>query len=518
MASPLSTIPASSLKPITVEDPADEKYRSALERITSALQARESNNTQQMLLAISQGLLTPGPTGHFGESLGNAAGNLSKVMQSQEASGLENAKMRLQLAQAEREMAQRTQGVKAFNSLIGGPRPTGGEAAPAGAPVAGSSVGTPTTQGVPTAEGAQPGAQPFRRITMDDALRYAAAYDPELKNLGKVLVEAAKFESDRFKIAMNGTVFDTMAGKYVDLPIPGQKAEEYYIPEAFDGKGGKLLMTPNEYSSYRQAKEKGRAREWIGIHMKAESDDGKPSTATGGPKTTAQLEAEAAAAKEKATKTAAAETGRTQAVIDAGQGATTRISHYKTMEGFAKQPGVAKLLGYFESPDFLAQAGTLLEEGRFGVPEIRKILTNLGAPQDVIDKLRVLDSLAAQTSIDFAKSYGKGQGAVSDFERKLYASLGPTIKDPVEAFLMKSKLLTAKAEYEKELSSALRKSKMDVDDFLESPQYQKIVDSYQNKVYTVAGIKQPAATPTGPITSADVQARRDAAKQRLGVK
>lgn len=518
MAGALSAIPASSLKPVTGEDPADEKYRSALEKITSALEAREANNTQQILLGIAQGMLTPGPTGSFGESVGQAAGNVNKLMQTQEGAGLENAKMRLQLAQAEREMAQRNKAASAFQSIISGQQPGQKPGVPAGAP---SAQGAPSVQGAPgapAAEGAQPaGGQSLRKITMDDALRFASAY-PEQKDFAKILVDAAKFESDRFKIAMNGTVFDTMTGKYVDLPIPGQKAEEYYIPESFGGKGGKLLMTPNEYSSYRQAKDKGRAREWIDIHMKAETDKGEPSTATGGPKTTAQLEAEAAAAREKATKTAAAETDRTQQTIDAGRGATTRITHYKTMEGFAKQPGVAELLGYFEKPDFLAQAGTLLEEGRFGVPEIRKILTQLGAPQNVIDKLRVLDSLAAQTSIDFAKSYGKGQGAVSDFERKLYASLGPTIKDPVEAFLMKSKLLTAKAEYERDMAAALRKSKMDVDDFMDTPQYQKIVEAYQNKAYTVAGVKQPAATPTGPITGADVKSRREAAKERVGDK
>ena len=507
MPGPLSAIPAGSLKPVTGVEDADSKYQSALEKITSALEARESNNTQQMLLAISQGLLTPGPTGRFGESLGNAAGNVSKVMQAQEASGLENAKMRLQLAQAEREMAQRNRAAAAFQGIIGGQQP----AVPAGAPSAQGAQGAPAT------EGAQPGGQSFRKISMDDALRFAAAY-PEQKDFANMLVNAAKFESDRFKIAMNGTVFDTTTSKYIDLPIPGQKAEEYYIPESFGGKGGKLLMTPNEYSSYRQAKEKGKAREWIDIHMTAESDKPTPAGAPSGPKTTAELEAEAAGAKEKATKTAAAQTGRTQAMIDAGQGANTRIAHFKTMEGFAKQPGVAALMGYFEHPDFLSAAGKFIEEGKFGVPQMREILRNLGAPQDVINNLNVLSSLAAQTSIEFSKTYGKGQGAVSDFERRLYASLGPTINDPIEAFLMKSKLLTAKAEYDRDLSQALRRSKMDADDFMDTPQYQKIVENYQRKVYSVAGIKQPSAAPVGPITGPDVKSRRDAAKERVGDK
>jgi len=159
-----------------------------------------------------------------------------------------------------------------------------------------------------------------------------------------------------------------------------------------------------------------------------------------------------------------------------------------------------------------------MEEGKFGVPQLREVLTNLGAPQDVINNLNVLASMAAQTSIDFSKTYGKGQGAVSDFERRLYASLGPTIKDPLEAFMMKSKLLTAKAEYDRDLAQALRRSKMDVDSFMDTPQYQKVVDAYQNKVYEVAGIKKPAAIPTGPITGADAKSRRDAAKERVGDK
>ncbi len=142
MPQPLSSIPAGSLKPVTGEDPADEKYRSALERITSALEAREANNTQQLLLGIAQGMLTPGPTGSFGESVGQAAGNVNKLMQSQEAAGLENAKMRLQLAQAEREMAQRNKAASAFQGIVAGRRP----GAPAGETGGGGSSSDPYSQ------------------------------------------------------------------------------------------------------------------------------------------------------------------------------------------------------------------------------------------------------------------------------------------------------------------------------------------------------------------------------------
>ena len=504
MAGPLSAIPASSLKPITGDDPADEKYRSALEKITSALEAREANNTQQILLGIAQGMLTPGPTGSFGESVGQAAGNVNKLMQTQEAAGLENAKMRLQLAQAEREMAARNKAAAAFQGIVSGQRPAAAAGAP-GAPAEGGAPGA-----APTSAGAAPTGQ---TVTMQDALNFAAAH-PEQKELANMLINAAKFNSERFKIAMNGTVFDTVTGQYVAQIPPGQTASSYFLPEI----GGNQLMTPGQYSSYQAAREKGLGKEWVKDFM---STEGPKSATTERPKilTQADVEAAAAGAKERETKTAAAEVDRTQQTIEAGRGANTRITHYKTMEGFAKKPGVAELLGYFERPDFLAAAGKFIEEGKFGVPQMREILSNLGAPQDVINNLNVLSSLAAQTSIDFSKSYGKGQGAVSDFERRLYASLGPTIKDPLEAFMMKSKLLTAKAEYERDLANALRRSKKSLDDFQDTdPNYQKILDSYQRKAYEVAGIKQPTAAPAGPITGADVQARRDAAKQRLGGK
>lgn len=503
MAEVKAGLPQSALKPITDSGvaEADEKYRNALDYITQALLAREGNNQQQQLLAISQGLLTPGPTGHFGESVGHAAGNVLKVKKEQEAAGLENAKMRLQLAQAEREMAQRTQAAGAFRGLVGGQRPG---AATTGAP------GAPATAGAPGATPAAPGeggasGQQVQNITLQDALAFAAAF-PEQKELAKTLMDAAKFNSERYKIAMNGTVFDTMTGQYIAQIPPGQTASSYFLPEI----GGNQLMTPGQYSSYQAAREKGLGRQWVQDFMSTEG----PKAATKEPPkilTQADVEAAGAGAKERATKTAAAEVDRTQQTIEAGRGANTRITHYKTMEGFAKKPGVAELLGYFERPDFLAAAGKFIEEGRFGVPQMREILSNLGAPQDVINNLNVLSSLAAQTSIDFSKSYGKGQGAVSDFERRLYASLGPTIKDPLEAFMMKSKLLTAKAEYERDLASALRRSKKSFDDFQDTPEYQKIIDSYQNKAYEVAGIKQPSAAPSGPITADDV-------KRRLGAK
>lgn len=88
-------------------DAAQDNLTRAYENLTSALSSRtEGDRNRELLLAISQGMLTPGPTGSFGESVGQAAGNVLKVQRSQESDALENAKMRLEMAKAGQGIAQ----------------------------------------------------------------------------------------------------------------------------------------------------------------------------------------------------------------------------------------------------------------------------------------------------------------------------------------------------------------------------------------------------------------------------
>jgi hypothetical protein len=87
---------------------ADESYDAAMQRIEGLLKSRENKLFDPTLLAMAQGFLSPTATGSFGEGLGAAAGNVLKSQEVEQKQGMENAQMRLQLAQAQKEQDLKT--------------------------------------------------------------------------------------------------------------------------------------------------------------------------------------------------------------------------------------------------------------------------------------------------------------------------------------------------------------------------------------------------------------------------
>ena len=132
-ASGFTALAAGALKPsgvgpleasatnLTDQTDSELEYRNALMKIKSALDARERRAYNPTLLAISQGLLAPTATGSFGEGVGQAAGNVLKVQQQQEKEAIENAQIRLQIAQAERQQELKN---KALGIAFGTTKPT----------------------------------------------------------------------------------------------------------------------------------------------------------------------------------------------------------------------------------------------------------------------------------------------------------------------------------------------------------------------------------------------------------
>lgn len=548
MATEKMSLPKESLSPITGGlGEADEKYKTALAEITAALDARKNRTFDPVMLAMAQGFLAPTATGSFGESLGQVAGSVGKAQQLEQSESLDLAKMRLQLAQSEREQAQRTQAAQSFRSTIGGQPPAAGGAparpAPTGMPSTGAApagaapvAGAAPAAGVAPSAGATTAPVTAKSVTIQDALNFAGAY-PEQKEFAKILMDAAKFESDRFKIAMNGTVFDTQIGKYVDLPIPGQKSEEFFIPEV----NGKLNLTPSEYSAYRAAKSAGQAQSWLKTHMTAEqlattptpAGATKPPAAPTGPKTVAQLDAEGEALKVEEKAKAEGRGKRFEGILTAAEDAGSRIATYKSLNSIVSQPGSEKMFGIFNRPDVSAALGKLVQSGigvsgfSVGVPEIQNIMRNLSLPQDQINDFQLAGTLMAQMQLQISRLM-QGQGAVSDFERQLFGMAGVTAEDNPDTIRKKLGMLTAKANFEREVSRGLRSSKMNSDDFKDSDKYQQIYESYIDRLQGIVSPGQkvqpssarPAATrpaaPAGGFSADDLKRRLQSSKPSTG--
>jgi len=132
------------------------------------------------------------------------------------------------------------------------------------------------------------------------------------------------------------------------------------------------------------------------------------------------------AAEKKLAETAA---GRTSQVFEQASAARQTDPTYARIETILKEPGIDTVMGVLERNGALAQVGSLVEEairvGNYsvGIPTIRKVLTNAGTPQHLINRAIELTSAFAQLNFDARKGLGSGT-SVSNFEQIMVNQMG----------------------------------------------------------------------------------------------
>jgi len=466
-----------SLYAETPEDvSAVQQYQDAQKKLLEALEGRQQL-FDPTLLAMAQGFLSPTKTGSFGEALGNVANQVAPVQAAEEKRAQELAKMRFELAQANLGQSQATRGEREMRNLIG--RMSGEQPGAAGATPAGGAGAAP-------AQGAPSSAQP---VTAQDIARLAIIAPDK----AKILSDMIKNDRDRYVISMNGIVFDRDKQQYLNLEIPGQKQEP------FTTKHGTFNMTPGEYSQYKQAEAAGNGKKWIDEFRGVASTTGGTSAPATGRLTVEEQAAKSEGAKTRETETAKAEVGRTQDLIGSGRDATGRLAAYSSLRSIASRPDASEIFGIFNRPDFATAVLNMIQEGvrssgsSIQAGALEDTMRNIGLPQEQIDRYRYALSTMANIQLQQAK-LAAGQGAVSNFERDLFANATISPKDNPSTILAKLSMLEARANFDKKVASALRRSKKSADEFMESGDYDNMVQEYMN---TISGISQKIGVNAG---------------------
>lgn len=514
-AKPLQPTPVDLTQPsgLNLSDTTDSalEYKTALDRIKKALDARENKAYDPHLLAVAQGLLTPGRTGSFFEGVAQAAGNVRDVQGQQQKEEIDNAQMRLQLAKAEREQDILERAQREALGYTGAGAPAGA-GAPTGAR-AGSTAGAPSSGGG------------FKPISIQEAQLFAIKY-PNQKDLAKSLMDAAKAGLDIYMSGPNGSIFNRATGQYVEVDIPGQKQEKFSTPY------GVYDMTPNEYSRFTKALSKDLGQEWMDAFKKGSTskidtivmggtpsgttEKGAPSTTISGERKTAtETEAEAAALKSSAVKRAESEAERTNLVKDAARAARVSQAGFTRANEILADPRIKDYLGVLSRGDVTSALGNLVNEafkvGNFsiGIPAVKKILTESNAPQEIIDKLAELGQIEAMFQMESRKGLGTGS-SVSNMEQMMANRVTPSQDDPYGAYMQKLKFLQEKAKFDIELSKELKRAKMGIDDFEETPRFDTIFNAYQNRLMNIVSPSSTktttkTTTPAGKITAEDLK-------------
>lgn len=498
-----------------------EKYKEAISRLEGLLDKREDKLFDPTMLAMAQGFLAPTKTGSFGESLGNVAAAVGPAVQAENKSAMENAKMRLELAQAGMQGAMDVEKGQMVKRLLGeeaptpGTRPAGTLPAPVtpvgtapatglpSAPPAGAPAGAPAG---PAAPPAQPSTVPAGGLPLGvaadqisllnlspDEKKMVAFGIQEKKSMFDMLKDIDKMRKDQMVYKENygihvpsNTIYPFPTSKMEQITFPGEKG-------VFTANAGDIMRLQHyaatEDARYNDIKDRimfgpkvGRAVPPVPSAQPAAGNAPAAGAAptvgaapTTGPTTAAptgtgripsvgDIEAETARKKELLVGGAQSENKRRDALPD-------DIKRYDSLARSAdslyeivdKNP---RGFGTFDKPGVLPAIGTLVRDG----VKANRVNVDMGGFEDAvrqanpkikesdINAVRLGAAEQANIELNYANMFLKGTGPITEGERAIVRRAGAgNVSTNPETLKLRAKAVSTRANYEREDLNAYRR-------------------------------------------------------------
>ena len=150
----------------------------------------------------------------------------------------------------------------------------------------------------------------------------------------------------------------------------------------------------------------------------------------------------------------------------AGQTAGTRqVSQDATMK-LLDDPELRTMVGKYQTGSkadaFVRQMQEGIEAGNFGSIGLKGLQENMsksGASPEAIRKFSQLESYLKQNELEWSTNYLKGQGAVSDNERRLVQQAVGSVNDPIGKLKTLTATMRERALFDAEVYQAYKKSK-----------------------------------------------------------
>jgi len=503
--SPISYLPGTD--PETAQ--ANLEYQNALANLNSALDARKNRLFDPALASFAAAMLEPGHGGGFGEALGRgtraySAGEETDIKQQQDiaAKRVELARMGLEL-QRQRGSDAMAQRLMSGQPMIGAPEAPSGEPSESTKPTsplaaaAGPAAAPTPPLSMPSVAGPQPGSRTFKLGTPTgmpiSREQFMGLYLMQHPGDLAGAIEAADKRGDRVK-AQQGFVYNPDTGEYT-IP-PGQPAVKFY----FNGKTYEI--DPADAYRLNQMRSSGdptfnqQAKRVLGEQPSLEDIKFEEQRRMIGP------EAARAGATTAATESAKQEAADKAELRNAGKEAGATIAFTKTIRTLANDKQADQIFGILTTPKLLDNVATILDKGVMGIriAGLEDAIRNTSLDnKEGIAKSRLAAQQFNQLQIRLASA---AKGAVSDYERQLFADAAISLKDPVQAIHMKNDMLEAKAAFDRNVAKAFRQSKMGVEDFRDSNAYQREYQTYIERLQGIAGGQRLTETPmtTKPVS------------------
>lgn len=234
--------------------------------------------------------------------------------------------------------------------------------------------------------------------------------------------------------------------------------------------------------------------------------------------TVEQEEAERAGSKKSAEKTAEGKAERTSEVMKKVEVAESVRYIAQNAKTVINQPGSEAFMGIFEKPKIKTALALMLEDSVFAPTNFRTALTAANIPltvarlptesgkeyeerkQDVFDRFNQATVIMAQARFE-ASRLASGQGTITEGERKLFSDTTINTKMSVNSFNKIADMLIERSKFAEDLGRNLTESKMQIDDFKQTPAYKKMANDYENRLSEILRSGRPSSSSSAKPSS-----------------
>ena len=250
--------------------------------------------------------------------------------------------------------------------------------------------------------------------------------------------------------------------------------------------------------------------------------------------TTTDVAAERSRAEAEASAAGTGSGKRTSAAMDKYEQAMESKNAAISVKELIAQPGAELTMGVFEKPTVKAAILGMVRNREFDDDAFREAYTKLNVKfnvpkklneseqdytdrkQAILDRSREVASQAAMLQFQVSM-LAKGQGQITDNERKLFAATTLGIKDSVSTMNRKADMIIERAQFAQNVANALNKDKISLDQYKLTPEYKALEKNYEDKlrnIWNPSGAKTSGAqAPTAG--SPDLEAARRRLEARL---
>ena len=166
------------------------------------------------------------------------------------------------------------------------------------------------------------------------------------------------------------------------------------------------------------------------------------------------------------------------------------------------QPFADLAVGVFEKPTVKAAILGMVNDGVFSEDKFRDAYTKINIKYNIPRKLgektseyeqRKQDVYDAGAQIASQAAYlqfqtsllAKGQGAISNNERQLFANTTLGVRDSVNTMNKKADMIIERANFAQNISNILTDKKISLDQFRLTPEYKKLEANYENNLRNI---------------------------------